>query len=94
MKTRSSCGVPRSSNRAPDRPPRDRAVGARHGQCRQLGELPDRRRVLFDDNSSPTDAFLWAGNRTKATDVQFNDGWVCASDPDAYTALWLVHMPV
>ncbi len=58
------------------------------GRRRQLGELPDGRRFLFDDNSSPTDAFLWAANRIKGTDVQFNQVWVCASDPDAYTALW------
>ena len=58
------------------------------GRRRQLGELPDGRGVLFDDNSSPTDAFLWAANRIKGTDVQFNHVWACASDPDAYTALW------
>jgi hypothetical protein len=58
------------------------------GHRRQLGELPDGRRVLFDDNASPTDAFLWAANRIKGTDVQFNHVWACASDPDAYTALW------
>ena len=58
------------------------------GHRRQLGQLPDGRRVLFDDNASPTDAFLWAANRIKGPDVQFNHVWPGASDPDAYTALW------
>lgn len=44
--------------------------------------------MLFDDNASPTDAFLWAANQIKGADVQFNHVWTCASDPDAYTALW------
>lgn len=54
----------------------------------ELGELPDGRPVLFDDNATPTDVFLWASNRTKGPDVQFNHVWTCARDPDAYTALW------
>ena len=58
------------------------------GHRRQLGQLPDGRRVLFDDNASPTDAFLWAANRIKGPDVQFNHVWPGPSDPDAYTALW------
>ena len=58
------------------------------GRRREVGELPDGRRVLFDDNASPTDAFLWAADRIKGADVQFNHVWTCASDPDAYTALW------
>jgi hypothetical protein len=56
----------------------------------QLGELADGRKVLFDDNATPTDAFLWAANRIKGRDVQFNHVWSRPSDPDSYTALWNV----
>jgi hypothetical protein len=54
----------------------------------ELGRLPDGREVLFDDNTTPTDAFLWAAGRAKGRDVQFNHVWPSASDPGAYTALW------
>ncbi|CAB4736234.1 unannotated protein [freshwater metagenome] len=54
----------------------------------QLGELPDGRKVLFDDNATPTDVFLWAANRIKGPDVQFNHVWSRSKDPDSYTALW------
>lgn len=50
--------------------------------------LPDGRRVLLDDNTSPTCAFLWAAGRSKGPDVQFNHVWTASADPDAYTALW------
>jgi hypothetical protein len=50
----------------------------------------DGRRVLLDDNTSPTDAFLWAAGiqRRKVRDMQFNHVWTASRDPDAYTALW------
>ncbi len=48
------------------------------------------RKVLLDDNTSPTLAFLWAAGRRKGRDVQFNHVWSGASDPDRYTALWNV----
>jgi len=54
----------------------------------QFGELPDGRKVLFDDNATPTDVFLWAANRIKGRDVQFNHVWSRPNDPDSYTALW------
>lgn len=54
----------------------------------QFGTLTDGRPVLFDDNATPTDVFLWAANRIKGEDVQFNHVWNCARDPEAYTALW------
>lgn len=44
--------------------------------------------VVFDDNAGPTDAFLWAAQRRKGPDVQFNHVWRCSDDPAAYTALW------
>ncbi len=53
-----------------------------------LDVLPDGRRVLLDDNTSPTLAFLWAAGRKKGPDVQFNHVWDRSRDPDAYTALW------
>jgi len=46
------------------------------------------RRVQFDDNRSPTEAFLWANNLpTRGRDNQFNHVWPASQDPDAYTAL-------
>jgi hypothetical protein len=60
----------------------------------QFAELSDGRRVLLDDNTSPTLAFVWAAGRLNSTgvvrDVQFNHVWDGASDPDTYTALWNV----
>ncbi len=56
----------------------------------QIGELPGGQTVLFDDNSTPTDVFLWAANRVKGPDVQFNHVWSKPSDPSSYTALWNV----
>jgi hypothetical protein len=52
--------------------------------------LPDGRRVMLDDNASPTDAFLWSAGLAKGPDVQFNHLWTQSRDPDAYTALWNV----
>jgi hypothetical protein len=58
---------------------------ARRGQ---FGRLADGRAVLFDDNTTPTDKFLWAAQRTRGRDVQFNHVWSAPSNPDTYTALW------
>lgn len=58
----------------------------RRGQTVVLDGL---REVMFDDNSSPTLAFMWAAQRTKkARDVQFNHLWSDPRDPNTYTALW------
>jgi hypothetical protein len=53
-------------------------------------EVVDGERVLLDDNTSPTDAFLWAAgiSRGRYRDVQFNHVWNVARDRTAYTALW------
>lgn len=50
----------------------------------------DSRRVLLDDNTSPTDAFLWAADipRGRYRDIQFNHVWNAERDRNAYTALW------
>ena len=46
------------------------------------------RRVLMDDNKSPTDAFLWANGLTRrGPDTQFNHVYGASLDPDAYTSL-------
>ncbi len=58
------------------------------GRRRQVGVLDDGRRVLFDDNRSPTDAFLWSSGLRRGRDVQFNHVWTEARNPDTYTALW------
>jgi hypothetical protein len=58
---------------------------ARRGQ---FGSLLDGRRVLLDDNTTPTWAFLWAAGRSKGPDVQYNHVWTDAQNPDLYTALW------
>ena len=44
--------------------------------------------VMLDDNRSPTLAFLWAAERTRGPDVQFNHLYRCSDDPGCYTALW------
>jgi hypothetical protein len=56
----------------------------------EISTLPDGRPVLFDDNTTPTDAFLWAANRRKGPDVQFNHVWPRPGEPGVYTALWNV----
>jgi hypothetical protein len=58
---------------------------ARRGQ---IDVDSDGRRVLFDDNLSPTNAFVWAGRISRGRDVQFNHIWSDSSNRDAYTALW------
>jgi len=50
--------------------------------------LPDGRSVMYDDNTGPTLAFLWAAQRAKGRDVQFNHVWGDPRNPDTYTALW------
>jgi hypothetical protein len=54
----------------------------------QLGALPDGRPILFDDNTSPTWAFLWAAGRSKGLDVQYNHIWTDSQNLTLYTALW------
>lgn len=54
----------------------------------KFGELDDGTPVLFDDNRGPTLAFLWAAQRAKGPDVQFNHVWGEPKNPDTYTALW------
>jgi hypothetical protein len=51
-------------------------------------ETPKGRRVLLDDNTSPTLTFLWAAGRSKGPDVQYNHVWNDSANPDAYIALW------
>jgi hypothetical protein len=53
-----------------------------------VGELEDGTAVMFDDNTGPTLAFLWAAQRTKGRDVQFNHVWGDPRNVDTYTALW------
>jgi hypothetical protein len=57
----------------------------------KIGEfdtLPDGRDVMFDDNTTPTRAFLWAAACKTGPDMQYNHVWTAAKDPDLYTALW------
>ena len=54
----------------------------------RIVNLADGRRAMIDDNTAPTQAFLWAADRGKGPDVQFNHVWQRSSDPDCYTALW------
>ena len=44
--------------------------------------------VMLDDNTSPTLAFLWAAQRKRGPDVQFNHIYKDAENPATYTALW------
>jgi hypothetical protein len=53
----------------------------------QYGEVGGRR-VMFDDNKSPTDAFLWAnGLNRRGRDTQFNHVYAVSQDIGSYTAL-------
>jgi hypothetical protein len=58
------------------------------GHVGEFEDLPDGRRVMLDDNLSPTVAFTYAANLAAGRDVQFNHVWPSSKNPDAYTALW------
>lgn len=53
-----------------------------------LGTLSDGTPVVFDDNRGPTFGFLWAAQRLKGPDVQFNHVWGDPKNLGTYTALW------
>jgi hypothetical protein len=54
---------------------------------RQTAEV-DGRLLAYDDNKSPTDAFLWCNGITKKLkDVQFNHVYLNSQDPAQYTSL-------
>jgi hypothetical protein len=62
------------------------------GPIPQRGEIvtiSDGSRVMLDDNTGPTDAFIWANGIRRGTysDVQFCHIWQVANDPTAYTNL-------
>jgi len=48
----------------------------------------DGGRAMLDDNTAPTDAFLWSVDRGKGRDVQFNHIWQLSKEVRYYTALW------
>ena len=54
----------------------------------QIVDVPGAGRMLLDDNTSLTKAFLWAADREKGPDVQFNHVWRQSDDVPYYTALW------
>jgi hypothetical protein len=56
----------------------------------QIQRQPDGRFLLLDDNTTPTQAFLWAARRRKGLDVQYNHVWGDPRNRDTYTALWNV----
>lgn len=49
--------------------------------------LAGGQKVLLDDNTTPMLTFLWAANRGRGPDVQYNHVWGDAKNPDLYTAL-------
>lgn len=55
---------------------------------RTFGELDDGTPVMFDDNDGPTKAFLWAAQRRKGPDTQYNHLWGDPRNVRTYTALW------
>lgn len=62
------------------------------GPIPQRGEIvkhDDGKPVLLDDNTGPTDTFLWANgiHRVRNNDLQFCHIWQCSKDPSAYTSL-------
>lgn len=58
------------------------------GQRGRYGTLADGTAVMFDDNSTPAHAFMWAAQRVKGADVQLNHLWGDPKNPLTYTALW------
>ena len=48
----------------------------------------DGRRLMFDDNTTPTLALLWAARRKKGPDVQYNHVFGDPRNESTYTALW------
>lgn len=54
----------------------------------EFGVLADGRRVMFCDNTTAKDAYLWAADMVVGPDIQFNHVWSNSRDPDAFTALW------
>jgi hypothetical protein len=64
---------------------RNRPGGGAPGR---IGSDSEGRRVLLDDNLSPTNAFLWSGNVAKGRDVQYNHLWTQSQNRATYTALW------
>lgn len=46
------------------------------------------RRIMYDDNITPTRCFLWAARRRRGPDVQYNHVWGDPKNPETYTALW------
>lgn len=46
------------------------------------------RKVMYDDNTTPTLAILWASRRKKGPDVQYNHVFGDPRNPATYTALW------
>jgi hypothetical protein len=65
-------------------------IRARNMSERGAIEEVDGHRVMLDDNTAPTHAFLFAAGvqRGEYVDVQFNHVWSASRDPNAYTALW------
>jgi hypothetical protein len=45
------------------------------GRRGQFGWAADGSQVLLDDNSTPTQAFLWASGHGRGRDVQYNHLW-------------------
>jgi hypothetical protein len=60
----------------------------RHASRRRQLLEQDGRTLAYDDNKSPTDAFLWCNGLTKKlNDVQFNHVYLNSQDPDQYTCV-------
>lgn len=53
------------------------------------GQVEERDGVLiaFDDNKSPTDAFLWCNGLRRPREAQFNHVYADSADPESYTSL-------
>lgn len=53
-----------------------------------IGNLADGKPVMFDDNTGPRLAFLWAAQAAHGRDVQYNHVWSDPLNVETYTALW------
>lgn len=64
-------------------------------RCRSISDrgkpalLDNGTRVMLDDNTSPTEAFIWANGISRSTyqDIQFNHIWSDSKDVSLYTNL-------
>lgn len=63
--------------------------GRSNNERGQIVDFPGTGLVMLDDNTAPTDAFVWAHgiSRGRYRDIQFNHIWAASTDVSVYTNL-------